>query len=160
MAVLWAGAESCQGLMLSRPCTQRSMEGSAQSRAWGRPLGSRAAGPPPLPVDLGAEGSTSVLRELLPHSLLFPLVLRPGLGSIQGGVVCPTPVPSPPCAAAPWWWWWVSRSVVSDPRNPVGCSPPGSPVQGILQARILECVAIYFIIRAAKYNCLVFLCKV
>ena len=86
--------------MLSRPCTQRSMEGSAQSRAWGRPLGSRAAGPPPLPVDLGAEGSASVLRELLPHSLLFPLVLRPGLGSIQGGVVCPTPVPSPPCAAA------------------------------------------------------------
>ena len=28
--------------------------------------------------------------------------------------------------------------------NPVGCSPPGSSVHGILQARILECVAISF----------------
>ena len=25
--------------------------------------------------------------------------------------------------------------------NPMDCSPPGSPVQGILQVRILECVA-------------------
>ena len=28
--------------------------------------------------------------------------------------------------------------------NPVDCSPPGSSVHGILQARILECVAIPF----------------
>ena len=28
--------------------------------------------------------------------------------------------------------------------DPVQCSPPGSPVHGILQARILECVAISF----------------
>ena len=28
--------------------------------------------------------------------------------------------------------------------NPVGCSPPGSSVQGILQARILEWIAISF----------------
>ena len=28
--------------------------------------------------------------------------------------------------------------------NPVDCRPPGSSVHGILQARILECVAISF----------------
>ena len=28
--------------------------------------------------------------------------------------------------------------------DPMDCSPPGSPVRGILQARILECIAIYF----------------
>ena len=28
--------------------------------------------------------------------------------------------------------------------DPVDCSPPGSSVHGILQARILECVAISF----------------
>ena len=28
--------------------------------------------------------------------------------------------------------------------NPIDCSPPGSPVPGILQARTLECVAISF----------------
>ena len=37
----------------------------------------------------------------------------------------------------------VSRSVVSD-CNPMDCSPPGSSVQGILQARVLEGVAISF----------------
>ena len=32
---------------------------------------------------------------------------------------------------------------MSDSLQPYGlCSPPGSPVQGILQARILECVAL------------------
>ena len=35
----------------------------------------------------------------------------------------------------------VSHSVVSDSCNPMDCSPPGSSVHGILQARILEWVA-------------------
>ena len=38
----------------------------------------------------------------------------------------------------------VSRSAVSDSLRPMDCSPPGSSVQEILQARILECVAIPF----------------
>ena len=37
----------------------------------------------------------------------------------------------------------LSRSVVSD-RDPVDCSVPGSSVHGVLQARILEWVAISF----------------
>ena len=32
----------------------------------------------------------------------------------------------------------LSRSVVSDSRDPMDCSPAGSSVQGILQARILD----------------------
>ena len=38
----------------------------------------------------------------------------------------------------------VSRSVVSDSLQPVDCSPPGSSVHGILQARTLEWVTIPF----------------
>ena len=38
-------------------------------------------------------------------------------------------------------WKW-SCSVMSDSLRPVDCSPPGSSVHGILQARILEWVAI------------------
>ena len=38
----------------------------------------------------------------------------------------------------------VSCSVMSDSLQPMDCSPPGSSVHGILQARILECVAITF----------------
>ena len=37
-----------------------------------------------------------------------------------------------------------SRSVVSNSWDPVDRSPPGSSVHGILQARILQCVAIAF----------------
>ena len=40
--------------------------------------------------------------------------------------------------------WWFSRSVVSDACDPVDCSPPGSSVHGILQARTLEWAAISF----------------
>ena len=40
--------------------------------------------------------------------------------------------------------WVVSHSAVSDSWNPMDCSPPGSSVCGILQARILEWVAIPF----------------
>ena len=42
-----------------------------------------------------------------------------------------------------WKWKW-SRSVVSDSLPPVDCSLPGSSVYGILQARVLEWVAISF----------------
>ena len=38
----------------------------------------------------------------------------------------------------------ISCSVVSNSWEPVDCSPPGSSVHGILQARILEWVAIPF----------------
>ena len=37
-----------------------------------------------------------------------------------------------------------NHSVVSDSCDPMDCSPPGSSVHGILQARILEWVAISF----------------
>ena len=44
-----------------------------------------------------------------------------------------------------WWWWWCEVAQ-SCPTlcDPMDCSPPGSSVHGILQARILEWVAISF----------------
>ena len=44
----------------------------------------------------------------------------------------------------PLWKWKWSRLVVSDCLRPMDCSPPSSSVHGILQARILEWVAIFF----------------
>ena len=41
-------------------------------------------------------------------------------------------------------WCWFNHSVVSDSWDPLDCSPPGFSVHGILQARILEWVAIYY----------------
>ena len=41
------------------------------------------------------------------------------------------------------WWWWLSLCHVQF-FNPMACSPPGSSVHGIFQARILEWVAISF----------------
>ena len=43
-----------------------------------------------------------------------------------------------------WWWWWYSHQVVSDSLRLHNCSPPGSSVHGIFQARILESVASSF----------------
>ena len=40
---------------------------------------------------------------------------------------------------------YVGRPVMSDFCNPRDCSPPGSPVHGILQARTLESVAVSFL---------------
>ena len=40
--------------------------------------------------------------------------------------------------------WWFSHSVVSNSCDPMDCNPPGSSVHGILQAGILEWVAISF----------------
>ena len=51
------------------------------------------------------------------------------------------PVPSPMHESEKWKW---SRSVVSDPRDPMDCSLPGSYVHGIFQARVLEWGAIAF----------------
>ena len=39
-------------------------------------------------------------------------------------------------------WWWFSCEVVSDSCDPMDCSLPGSSVYGLLQARILEWIAI------------------
>ena len=41
-------------------------------------------------------------------------------------------------------WWWFSTKSCSDSWDPVDCSLLGSSVHGILQARILEWVAISF----------------
>ena len=41
-------------------------------------------------------------------------------------------------------WRWFSRRLVSDFRDAVDCSPPGSSVRGILQTRILEWVTVFF----------------
>ena len=49
---------------------------------------------------------------------------------------CPRPF-SPPCVS-------VSHSAVSDSLQHMDCSPPGSSVHGIVQARILERVAMSF----------------
>ena len=45
-----------------------------------------------------------------------------------------------------WWWWWRwGSSCQSCPTlRPHGCSPPGSSVHGIFQARIMYQVAISF----------------
>ena len=41
-------------------------------------------------------------------------------------------------------WWRFTHSVLPTLCDPMDCSPPGSSVHGILQARILEWVAISF----------------
>ena len=51
------------------------------------------------------------------------------------------PFPSPVHESEKWKW---SRSVVSDSSDPMDCSPPGSSVHGIFQARVLEWSAIAF----------------
>ena len=40
--------------------------------------------------------------------------------------------------------WWFSLFSHVRPYDPMDCSPPGSSVRGILQARILEWIAIFF----------------
>ena len=51
------------------------------------------------------------------------------------------PFPSPIHESEKWKW---SRSVSSDSSDPTDCSPPGSSVHGIFQARVLEWGAIAF----------------
>ena len=45
------------------------------------------------------------------------------------------PFPSPMHESEKWKW---SRSVVSDSSDPMNCSPPGSSIHGIFQAKVLE----------------------
>ena len=51
------------------------------------------------------------------------------------------PFPSPMHESEKWKW---SRSVRPDSSDPMDCSPPGSSVHGIFQARVLEWVAVAF----------------
>ena len=51
------------------------------------------------------------------------------------------PFPSPMHESEKWKW---SRSVMSNSSNPMDCSPPGSSIHGIFQARVLEWGAIAF----------------
>ena len=51
------------------------------------------------------------------------------------------PFPSPMHESEKWKW---SCSVVPTPSDPMDCSPPGSSVHGIFQARVLEWGAIAF----------------
>ena len=51
------------------------------------------------------------------------------------------PFPSPVHESEKWKW---SRSVMLDLSDPMDCSPPGSSVHGIFQARVLEWGAIAF----------------
>ena len=51
----------------------------------------------------------------------------------------PFPSPKPESEKGKW-----SRSVVSDSSRPHGCSPPGSSIHGIFQARVLEWGAVAF----------------
>ena len=58
------------------------------------------------------------------------------------------PFPSPMHESEKWKW---SRSVVSNSSNPMDCSPPGSSVHGIFQAKVLEWGAIAFSIYMYTY---------
>ena len=58
------------------------------------------------------------------------------LGLLMSEVVVPSTQPPER------WRWWFSLQVVSDSCDPMDCSPPGSSVHGVSQARILEWVAI------------------
>ena len=48
------------------------------------------------------------------------------------------------------WWWWFNHSVMSNFCNSMDCSPPGSSVHVIFQARILEWVAISYSRRSSQ----------
>ena len=50
------------------------------------------------------------------------------------------PAPNPPHRQCSNSWWWFRCQVMSDSCYCMDCSPPGSSVHGILQARILEWV--------------------
>ena len=57
---------------------------------------------------------------------------------MRGRVGLPAPMAAPSAVLL------LSYSIMSDSLQPLGCSPPGSSVRGISQARILEWVAISF----------------
>ena len=65
----------------------------------------------------------------------------PSLGFSRQEHCSGLPFPSPVRESEKWKW---SRSVVSDSSRPMDCSPPGSSVHGIFQARVLEWGAIAY----------------
>ena len=103
----------------------------------------------PAAVPAG-QGSGGCDRPLL-HELSFRRVLSsqhilPKVASLEscGKWRHPTSKPCPPHDGwhGGWVKGWVSCSVVSDSCDSMDCSPPGSSVQGIAQARIPERVVI------------------
>ena len=58
------------------------------------------------------------------------------------------PFPSPMHESEKWKW---SRSVMSDSSDPMDCSPPGSSIHGIFQARVLVWGDIAFSMGSPKY---------
>ena len=81
----------------------------------------------------------------------------PSLGFSRQELWSGLPFPSPMHESEKWKW---SRSVVSDSSDPMNCSPPGSSVHGIFQAKVLEWGAIAFSefhAKIYKYNRLVYI---
>ena len=71
----------------------------------------------------------------------------PSLGFSRQEHWCGLPFPSPMRESEKWKW---SRLVVSDFSDPMDCSPPGSSIHGIFQARVLEWGAIAFSVPAPE----------
>ena len=69
--------------------------------------------------------------------------IKPWSPALQADALPSEPQGSPCFIKSGWKWKW-SRSVCLTLCDPVDCSPPGSSIHGILQARILEWVAISF----------------
>ena len=59
------------------------------------------------------------------------------------------PFPSPVHESEKWKW---SRSVMSDSSDPMDCSPPGSSIHGIFQAKVLEWDAIAFSVKIVYFS--------
>ena len=92
-------------------------------------------------------GCHALLQVIFPTQGLNPGLPNPGIGPRF-----PPPVagrfllPEPPGKAQEHWSGWCGLVAKSCPTlcNPINCSPPGFSVHEILQARILEWVAISF----------------
>ena len=61
------------------------------------------------------------------------------------------PFPSPMHESEKWKW---NHSVMSDSSNPMDCSPPGSSIHGIFQAKVLEWGAIALSSQWSYYYCI------
>ena len=82
--------------------------------------------------------SQNVFKYIFPSHRIFGLVHQYGFT----GEICPLIFTLVTNIFA--WWWWFSCYVMFDSCDPMDCSLPGSSVPGILQARVLEWVAISF----------------
>ena len=114
--------------------------GSLEGRPWGQVHSTVQAACPRWVTGLGAAAAGSPWRNKGGQRLHIPRVC-PSSDLSQNHLwtwtcmLFPRPVRQPRL---------VSRSVVSGSLRPLDCSPPGSSVRGILQARTLEWVAISF----------------